>query len=356
MGGTVLSFSAPPVIMEAVIYMITIYDIAQKLGLSTATVSNALSGKGRVSEARRQAIIDTATEMGYDFNRIRVSSPRRSIAVFVETLSILFCTKVTEGICRAAEKSGYQVNLYNLDILYPENNINPAREQIHEKLRRVVTQFDAATAGVIYVSQYPRDVTGIMPPLPCPVVYAYCYTNDGAPSVNTDDQQGAYIAVQHLLSLKKTNIAMVSGPINSVPMTKRFSGYQRALIDAGMSVDLQMVKLGDWDIQHSCEIMEALLRFNPRIDGVFCQSDHIALGVCQAIRNAGLQIPRDIAVVGFDNYDFAALVSPSLTTIDQPLDDIGRIAFSQLQSCIEKREIENSSILLSARLIVRESA
>ena len=336
--------------------MITIYDIAQKLGLSTATVSNALSGKGRVSEARRRQIIDAAAQMGYDFNRIRASSPRRSIAVFVETLSGIFCTKITEGICRVAQDNGVQVMLYNLDLLYPDNDFNPPRERIREKLKRAVAQFDSSIVGAIYVSQYPRDVTGIMPPLSFPVVYAYCYTNDGSPSVNTNDQQGACIAVRHLLGLRKTNIAMVSGPINSIPMTKRFSGYQRALIDAGMNVDLGMVKLGDWDIQHSCEIMEELLRFNPRIDGVFCQSDHIALGVCRAIRNAGLQIPGDIAVVGFDNYDFTAFVSPALTTIDQPLEQIGRVAFSQLQGLIDKRGIEERDVLLDARLIIRESA
>lgn len=335
---------------------ITIYDIAQKMGLSTATVSNALSGKGRVSEAKRKQIIAAATEMGYDFNRIRTVSPRRTIAVFVETLSVMFCVKIAEGICRAAEFNGYHVVLYNLDILYPVKDINPPQEMITEKLKRIFAQLDPTTVGAIYVSQYPRDVSGIMPSHPCPVVYAYCYTNDGAPSVNTDDQQGAFMAVQHLISLNKTTIAMISGPINSVPMTKRFSGYQRALIDAGMSLDLNMVRLGDWDIQHSCEVMMELLRENPRIDGVFCQSDHIALGVCLAIRQAGMRIPDDIAVVGFDNYDFSSFVSPSLTTINQPLDEIGKTAFLQVQKIIEKEKIESKSILLEAQLVIRQSA
>ncbi len=336
--------------------MVTINDIAQKLGLSTATISNALSGKGRVSDEKRRRIIDAASEMGYDFSRVRSVPPRRTVAVFIETLSVVFCTRITAAICRAAEAAGFHVNLYNLDILYPDDDINPPRERIREKLSRIVARLDPTTMGAIYVSQYPRDVTGIMPPLPCPVVYAYCYANDGAPSVNTDDQQGAYTAVRHLLDLGKKRVAMLSGPINSIPMTKRFSGYQRALIDAGMSVDLRLVKLGDWDIGHSCEMMAELLRGDPRPDGVFCQSDHIALGVCQAIRRAGLSIPGDIAVVGFDNYDFAALVSPALTTIDQPLDEIGRTAFRQIQAIIEKQPLESRNILLDARLVIRRSA
>ena len=336
--------------------MVTINMIAKRLGLSTATVSNALSGKGRVGEAKRKQIIDVATEMGYDFTRIRSVAPRKTIVVFVETLSVIFCTKITEAICRCAESGGYRVSLYNLDILFPDNDINPPREFLREKLTRILDQLDSTTIGAIYVSQYPRDVTGIMPPLPCPIVYAYCYTSDGAPSINTDDQQGAYIAVQHLLRLGKSKIAMVSGPINSIPMTKRFSGYQRALIDAGDSVDLSLVKLGDWDIQHSCDIMNELLKLNPHPDGVFCQSDHIALGVCLAIKQAGMRIPDDIAVVGFDNYDFSSFVSPTLTTINQPLDEIGKTAFLQVQKIIEKEKIESKNILLEAQLVIRQSA
>ena len=291
--------------------MITINDIAQALNLSTATVSNALTGKGRVSEANRQAIIDKANEMGYDFGRLRLTPQRKTVAVFMESLAIPFCCKIAEGVSRAAEYSGYRAVLYNLD--------------------------------------------GVIPVVPFPVIYAYCYTNDGAPSVNTDDQQGAYIAVQELISLRKKRIAMISGPINSIPMTKRLSGYQRALIDAGLPVDLRMVVTGDWDIERSCERMTKLLQLDPPPDGVFCQSDHIALGVCKAIRQAGKSIPGDIAVVGFDNYDFASFVSPSLTTIDQPLEKIGRVAFSQLKKIVDREEIEERSVLLDARLIRRES-
>jgi DNA-binding LacI/PurR family transcriptional regulator len=102
--------------------------------------------------------------------------------------------------------------------------------------------------------------------------------------------------------------------------------------------------------------MTDLLRLNPPPDGVFCQSDHIALGVCKSIRDAGLRIPEDIAVVGFDNYDFDMFVSPTLTTIDQPLERIGNVAFSQLFSVIEKQAIKEKSVLLDAHIVRRGSA
>lgn len=333
--------------------MITINDIARELGLSTATISNALSGKGRVSANRRREILDAAKRMGYDFNRVRVNPPQKTLAVFVETLSVFFCTKIAEGVIRAANDSGFQTRLFDLDI---SDDYNPPCERVRGRIEQFMPQLDATTSGAVYISQYPRDVTGVVPALSIPIVYAYCYTNDGAPSVNTDDQQGAYIAVRHLLGLGKQRIAMMSGPINSIPMTKRFSGYQRALIDAGMSVDLRMVRLGDWDIGHSRDHMRELLEQGLQPDGVFCQSDHIALGVCQAIRDAGLRIPQDIAVVGFDNYDFARFVSPALSTIDQPLEQIGGVAFAQLQRMIDGQAIRDRSVLLEAKLVTRHSA
>ena len=336
--------------------MITINDIALALNMSTATVSNALSGKGRVSEANRRAVIEQAKQMGYDFNRLRVTPKRKTIAVFTESLMVPFCNRITEGVSRAAEYEGYRTVLYNLDLLYENDDYNPPRERVRKRMEEILRHLDSGITGAVYVSQYPRDVTGVMPVVPFPVVYAYCYTNDGAPSVNTNDQQGAYIAVQQLISRRKKRIAMISGPINSIPMMKRLSGFQRALIDAGLPVDLRMVVTGDWDIDRSCERMTELLKLDPRPDGVFCQSDHIALGVCRAIHQEGMSIPGDIAVVGFDNYDFASFVFPSLTTIDQPLEQIGRTAFSQLKKAVDREEIGARSILLDARLIRRESA
>ena len=122
-----------------------------------------------------------------------------------------------------------------------------------------------------------------------------------------------------------------------------------------MSLDLSRIRIGDWDIGHSCDSMTELLQSSPQPDGVFCQSDHIALGVCEAIRRVGLRIPEDIAVVGYDNYDFASYVSPSLTTVDQPLEKIGRVAYAQLRKMISRQEPELRNILLEPRLIRRQS-
>ena len=161
--------------------MITINDIAQEMKLSTATISNALSGKGRVSEAKRREIMDTATRLGYDFTRIRAAQIRQTVAVFTESLSSIFCTKISEGINRAAEADGIQVKIYNLDILQKKDNFSPPREWLREKIERIMPQLDASTLGAVYVSQYPRDVTGVMPVTSFPVVSCHHFRYDSIP-------------------------------------------------------------------------------------------------------------------------------------------------------------------------------
>ena len=140
-----------------------------------------------------------------------------------------------------------------------------------------------------------------------------------------------------------------------------------AMVDSAsrsMTLPIRPFRLTDWypsryakhvPASAVSDSMTELLHSSPQPDGVFCQSDHIALGVCESIRRAGLRIPEDIAVVGYDNYDFASYVSPSLTTVDQPLEKIGRVAYAQLRKMISSQEPELRNILLEARLIRRQS-
>ncbi|MBE5808363.1 MAG: LacI family transcriptional regulator [Clostridiales bacterium] len=334
--------------------MPTITDIARETGLSIASVSNALNGKGRVSAKNRRLVIDTALRMGYDMGRVRGAERRRSVCVMLEHIASTFCYRIAQGISHAADP-GYAVTFADLNVLDGGGPPDPDAGSMRRLLEQRVAQLDPSTVGVIYVSQYPRDLTGIMPKLSIPVVYAYGYAK-GAPCVNTDDQQGAYDAVAHLIGEGRRRIAMISGPIDSMPMTKRFSGYQRALIDARIPVDLSLVRLGDWDVGRSSARMDELLALKERPDGIFCQSDHIAVGVMRAIRAAGLRVPGDIAVVGFDDNEFAALLDPPLTTVRQPLAQIGEKAFALLKGILEDREQDETDVLLKAELIRRASS
>ena len=337
--------------------MVTIAELAKALNLSTATISNALSGKGRVSDEKKRLIISTAARMGYDFQRIRAAEIKRNICVLTESITSAFCTSIVEGICRSAQSCDYITTIYNLDLLRENSdNICPDKATVAAAIQRFLANAAPSLFGLIYVSQYPRDVSGIMPALPYPIVYAYCYAEKGSVCVNTNDQQGAYIAVRHLIELKRRRIAMISGPIDSVPMIKRFYGYQRALLDAGIATDLQLMKAVNWDADNSFLKMQELLALDKVPDGVFCQNDAMAMGAIRAIQSAGLRVPEDIAVVGFDNSVIVSVTAPSITSVAPPFEEIGRQSFMLLQSILEKREIANRNILLDTKLVCRTSA
>ena len=337
--------------------MITIADIAARMQISTATVSNALTGKGRVNEEKRKAIITVAQEMGYDFSRIRSSHARKNIVVITEQIGITFCDRIVQGICSAATEHHAQVTIYNMNILtLIDWRFNPPMDLLRQEAQKLFERLDSSCMGLIYVSQYPRDLSNFLPALPVPVICTYAYTGNGVPCINYDDQQGAFLATSHLASLGRKRIAMISGVVDSIPMTKRFAGYQRALIHAGLDFSLDYVRIGRWNEFSGEQAMEELLNLPVPPDAVFCQSDYIAIGAMRAVTKAGLRIPEDIAIVGFDDIDAACMVTPQLTTIAPPHVEIGQEAVHKLMRILDKADDGKPSIKLECWLLKRDSA
>ena len=124
--------------------------------------------------------------------------------------------------------------------------IYPDTEQLRELIRPTFHNILSVASGIIYLSQYPRDLTGIFPKTSIPVVIAFGISKDAIPCVNYDDAHGAYLATEHLIQAGCRRIAMISGPINSISMTKRLSGYTRALLDGGIDFDPKLIQLSDW--------------------------------------------------------------------------------------------------------------
>ncbi len=337
--------------------MVTIADIACQTGYSTATVSNALTGKGRVSEDRRKEIRAAAEAMGYDYSRIRAGQSRKSIAVVIEQVGVCFCDRITQGVCQAAEEKGFSTTLYNLNLLIQTDwKQNPPQGLVKAEFRKVLNRLDASCLGLIYVSQYTRDVSGLFTALSVPVVCTYAYTSDGIPSINYDDQHGAYLATSRLASIGRRQIAMISGFVDSIPVTKRFAGYQRALIDAGLIFSPDYIKIGDWTPESGESEMEKLLAQSPRPDAVFCQNDWMAVGAMRAVKKAGLRIPEDIAIAGFDNTDVSEATDPPLTTVAPPHTEIGREAVAMLAQILNKSIGGKENTRLPCGLILRGTA
>lgn len=335
--------------------MITLKELSQILGVSTATVSNALKGKGRMSAAKRLEIIETATAKGYDVQSALLRQHTKNVYVLVEQLDIVFLTRAIEQICLAAQALDINVYICNLNMVTRLKTIYPDTEQLRELIRPTFHNILSVASGIIYLSQYPRDLTGIFPKTSIPVVIAFGISKDAIPCVNYDDAHGAYLATEHLIQAGCRRIAMISGPINSISMTKRLSGYTRALLDGGIDFDPKLIQLSDWmkDSGYLCAKM--LLNQEPPPDGFFCQNDSMAVGAMKAVRELGLCVPDDIAIVGFDDDRFGALIEPSLTSIAPPFEQIGQKAFECLLNKMNKAPI-SGNWKLKCKLIPRSSS
>jgi DNA-binding LacI/PurR family transcriptional regulator len=336
--------------------MITLQDIAKRLNVSTATVSNALTGKGRMRKEKRQEILETAAAFGYDTQSVQQRQRTRSVYVIVEQLCTDFLNNVINHVCARADEMGAKVYLCNLNMISALNSIFPDNERLKMLVRPCFQQIGCTANGIIYISQYPRDLTGAIPKTPIPLVIAYGYTTDAVPCINYDDSQGAYTATEHLIRCGRKRIAMISGPINSIPMTKRLAGYQRALIDGGLSFDPKLIQLGDWLMRSGYNCAKALMSEAHSIDAFFCQSDDMAVGAIKAVKELGLKVPQDVSIIGFDNSTYLELVEPTLTTIAPPYADIGTLAFDTLYGLMNGHKPASNNVKLKCALIRRESA
>jgi len=174
-------------------------------------------------------------------------------------------------------------------------------------------------------------------------------------AVLPDHQLGGFLATQHLLQLGHTRIACIAGPSSITPSAERITGYRNALEQAGISYDENLVIRGDYHAQSGMEITSSLLKMNPRPTAIFALNELMALGALRAAAEAGCSVPRDLAVVGYDDLELSQYTNPPLTTIAQPKREIGRQAVNLLVNRISQKERPTSRLVLPPDLIVRQS-
>lgn len=173
--------------------------------------------------------------------------------------------------------------------------------------------------------------------------------------VSATNLSGAKAATEYLLSLGHRRIAALLGPPDFPATRARLEGYRTALVAAGLSLDDSLIRYGDWQAERAGAETEHLLALLDRPTAIFAGSDNQALGVYRALNQHSLRVPRDMSVVGFDDLPYAALVTPALTTVRQPLLEMGRVATTMLLRLIAGKEVEHVRVELATPLIVRES-
>lgn len=327
---------------------VTIAQVAARAGVSDTTVSHVLSGNRPVAAATQRRVRAAVRQLGYRPNGVaRSLRSKRSmtVALIIPDLTNPFYTVLARGLADQLDEAGYRVLVCNTDA-------EREREQdfIDDMLDRGVdaiamTSYHLATTEVTRVINLGVPITCVGESIDHPRV----------DQVIADGEQGGWEATRHLLSRGAGRIAMITGAeeLNN----DRISGYRRALTEAGKRFSRRLVAHGNWTRGGGRAAMRALIGKEPRIDAVFCANDLMAIGAMDALRELGRSIPGDVALVGFDDIEAAALVTPALTTIVNPAYDAGRATGQLLLKRMQGEPSAPRKItVLPCTLRLRESA
>ncbi|MBA9001609.1 LacI family DNA-binding transcriptional regulator [Thermomonospora cellulosilytica] len=328
----------------------TLAHVAALAGVSPATASRVLSGSAHVSPDARMLVEQAVERLGYVRRRAapRTLGPGGSIAVVLcENSSRVFAdpffARLLAGVKRELE-GGPQ-----LVVLMVGRN---------EEWRTAAEYLRAGnTAGVLLVGSH-RDhpLTMLNATVRVPVVLTGRPLADTRlPFVDADNRGGARAAVEHLVTTGRRAIGTIAGPSDMGPGVDRLAGYRAAAQDAGLNVS-GLIGRGDFTQMSGEHAMNRLLERRPDLDAVVAASDLMAIGAMRALRRAGRRIPDDVAVVGFDDLPIARRVRPRLTTVRQPVEDLGARAVRELLGLVGGRSAPERGVVLKTKLIVRDSA
>ena len=324
--------------------MITIKDIAEKAGVSYATVSRALNNRPDVSEKTRMQIIELAQSMGYQPNAIARSLVKRKseiIALIVPDVSNPFFADITMAVHAAAEKAGYTTMVCN-------TGWDPVKEQ--EKLRIMVEQ--RVDGIILKPTAFLRP--GALEALNVPVVLFWHAMDDDLSYIEVDHEAGSRLAVSHLVNQGYKRIAFMGGQETSPSNQIRLLAYQQTLQEAGLEVDSSLISYGGFGIESGYNRLSTLMKLPKPPDAVFCGNDIIALGALDFARDNGIEVPGKLAIIGFDDISYASLPQIGLSTVSQPRSKLGEQAFYALMNEIEAfPERTRQRLLVEPELIQR---
>ena len=328
---------------------VTIEEVARAAGVSSATVSRALRGRGGISPATTERVRRVAEELGYSVSPLasRLASGRAgSVAVVLPYLDRWFFVSVLSAAEQVFREAGLDVLLYhvgNTDLRQEFFSFGLLRKRVDGVLLLSLTLSEKETE-VLRGLGLPVGIVGTDIP--------------GFHSVRTDDVRSASTAVQHLLNLGHERIAIISGdpsdPMQCAAPMERRVGYRRSLEAAGIAADPELEVYGDFTVDGGqVATAELFGRPNPPT-AIFAESDEMAFGALRVLSRFGLKVPADISVVGFDNHQMAGYFD--LTTISQPVSEQGRVIAQRLVDAIEHPEkVPPAQIQIDTSLVVRAS-
>jgi LacI family repressor for deo operon, udp, cdd, tsx, nupC, and nupG len=330
--------------------MIGIKDIAKEAKVSPATVSRVLRNPDLVTEDKRARVLEVVKRTGYTPNSLgvslRMSKTYNLVAIIPDAISV-FNYPVIRAIESIALQNGYS-------LLLGDTQEMESRERSFANMVRS----RQADGILLFCSRLPFDIDperSLAEQLPPLVNACEPVDIDGIPSVNIDNTAAAKDAVDYLLSLGHKRIGVIAGNMTSPSTIARLDGYKSALQGAGISVDEQLIQIGDYALSGAAEATRKLANLTNRPTAIFAFSDEMAMSCMSTLHKMAFKIPQDFSVLGFDNIRYAEYYSPSLTTVAQPMAEIGIACMELLLPQLNGEPMQPVKRILPHQLIVRES-
>jgi LacI family transcriptional regulator len=327
----------------------TIRDIADAAGVSIATVSRVLNGRPDVSPGTRETVLRVVREHGFSMNRnARALSAGRTglIGVTVPIVHVEYFGRILGGAAEALYEHDMRI------VLCPTMHERDREVTLLERLLQgttdgallLLTRESNAALTALERQGFPFVVLDPRQPV-----------DERTPVVSAAHWGGAKAATEHLLSLGHRRIGVITGPHGWLASLHRLDGYQAALAGAGVLADPNLTAKGNFMYESGYEAATRLLSMTEPPTAIFAFNDEMAVGAMRAATEQGLRVPEDLSIVGFDDVEKAAIVAPALTTVRQPLAEMGRMAVSLLTRLLDGQPIEAMRVELATKLIVRDS-
>lgn len=327
--------------------MVTISDVAKLANVSTATVSRVLSNSGNVKKETTEKVLEAIQKLNYQPNVLARQLRKletKTILVVVPDITNTFFSKILRGIERVAIENDYEVLLGDTG-----NDVERERGYLDILRQKKADGMILLTARL--ESHLLEEMAGEFP-----VVLACEYLEGSTiPTVSIDNISSARKATEYLINLGHRRIGFISGPLNVILSRDRLKGFRQAMEQHNIPMESFLVQEGDFSFESGYNMMMKFLALDQPPTAVFAANDEMAIGAIKAIKSKGLHVPDDISVVGFDDIKFASIYEPALTTISQPMFEIGKKAMELLIKLINKDQLERNQYILEDQLVIRET-
>ncbi|WP_142784230.1 LacI family DNA-binding transcriptional regulator [Changchengzhania lutea] len=333
--------------------VVTLKKLAQMLDLSTSTISRALNDHPDISESTTEKVKKLATDLNYVPNIFAKGFRRHKsniIGVIVPSITHYFTTTIIRSILEEAALKGYRVIISESN-----NDINKQSEMLN-------TMIQFGVDGILMsLSKMTRNVESVLKIANTIPLILFDKVSNKIPctQVRVNDEEAAFNAIEHLINIGKKRIAIIKESEFSYNSEKRYTGYLRALKEHQIPLDDKIIlSCEDINMEQGKILTNILLNLKERPDAIFAITDSAAIGVIKILKKYNVNIPKEIAVVGFSNSSHSTVIEPQLTTVDQPGNRIGKTAVNYLIEEINAtgETIMNKTIEIKTNLIIRESS